>query len=393
MLKDWLLYNNRFCAVEHSFNHQGEENFHFLQLKKKGKELILDRKKTFSTHEELIDFLKESKLRQVVLVFNNQQVLSKKVTKTGENINIFQLAYPNLNSTEFYYQYKKTNDNIFLAVTRKSYIDNLIELYSSNQISVLDFSLGNLSVFEIANLFQTTEITTSNSKILLKHEKVINITPKHFDYKNYDINGLNINSDSLLSLGIIISFYLKTNFHHTKTHFNSFKNKVIFNKGYKTALSFCLVILFINFLFFSSYYKEVTELNSYIEINNSTKENLKLLNNEVIEKEKLLNQIQNYSSISIAKYIDEIAYTTPNTILLTELNYQPFLNTIKEKKEIKNELKTIRISGNFKSNSDISNWVDIIEKLTWVKEVSNLKIENTKQISKFHFSIIIKNEL
>ncbi|RLJ99607.1 hypothetical protein [Tenacibaculum discolor] len=393
MLKDWFLYNNRFCAVEHTFNPQGEESYYFLQLKKKGKELLLDSKKTFSTHKELISFLKESKQQQIVLVFNNLQVLTKNINKPENYQNIFQLAYPNLNSTEFYYQYKKTNDNIFLAVTRKSYIDNLIELYSSNQISVLDFSLGNLSVFEIANLFQTTEVTTSNSKILIEHEKVINITPKHFNNKNYDINGLNINNNNLLSLGIIISFYLKTNFYHTKTHFNSFKNKVIFNKGYKTALSFCLVILFINFLFFSSYYKKITELNSYIEINNSTKENLKLLNNEVIEKEKLLNQIQNHSSISIAKYIDEIAYTTPNTILLTELNYQPFLNTIKEKKEIKNELKTIRISGNFKSNSDISNWVDIIEKLTWVKEVSKLEIENTRQTSKFHFSIIIKNEL
>lgn len=393
MLKDWFLYNNRFCAVEHTFNPQGEESYHFLQLRKKGKELLLGSKKTFSTHKELISFLKESKQQQIVLVFNNLQVLTKKINKPENYQNIFQLAYPNLNSTEFYYQYEKTNDNIFLAVTRKSYINDLIELYSSNQISVLDFSIGNLSVFEITNLFQTTEITTSNSKILLEHEKVINIIPKHFNNKNYDINGLNIDSNSLLSLGIIISFYLKTNFYHTKIHFDSFKNKVIFNKGYKTALSFCLVILFINFLFFSSYYKEVTKLNSYIEINNSTKENLKLLSDKVIEKEKLLNQIQNYSSISIAKYIDEIAYTTPNTILLTELNYQPFLNTIKEEKEIKNELKTIKISGNFKSNSDISNWVDIIEKLTWVKEVSRLKIENTKQTSKFHFSIIIKNEL
>ncbi|WP_425657342.1 hypothetical protein [Tenacibaculum ascidiaceicola] len=393
MLKDWFLYNNRFCAVEHTFNPQGEECYHFLKLKKKGKELQLDSKKTFSTRKELISFLKESKQQQIVLVFNNLQVLTKIINKPENYQNIFQLAYPNLNSTEFYYQHEKINGNIFLAVTRKSYIDNLIELYSSNQISVLDFSLGNLSVFEIANLFQTKEVTTSNSKILIEHGKIINITPKHFNNKNYDINGLNIDSNSLLSLGIIISFYLKTNFYHTKTHFDSFKNKVIFNKGYKTTLSFCLVILFINFLFFSSYYKKVTELSSYIEINNSTKENLKLLGDEVIEKEKLLNQIQNYSSISIAKYIDEITHTIPNTILLTELNYQPFLNTIKEEKEIKNELKTIRISGNFKSNSDISNWVDIIEKLTWVKEVSRLKIENTKQTFKFHFSIIIKNEL
>jgi len=393
MLKDWFLYNNRFCAVEYSFNHQGEESFHFLQLKKKGKELLLDRKKTFSTHEELIDFLKESKLQQVVLVFNNQQILLKKVAKTEENLNIFQLAYPNLNSSEFYYQYEKTDNNTFIAVTRKSYIDDLIDLYSSNRISVLDFSLGNLSIFGIVNLFQTTEIITSNSKILIEGEKIIKLAPKYFDNKNYNINGLDIDNNSLLSLGIIINFYLKANFYQNKTQFDDFKNKIFFNQGYKAALSFCLVILFINFLFFNSYYKKVTELNNFVELNNNTKIELRLLNKKVIEKEKLLNQIQNYSSISIAKYIDEIAYTTPNTILLTELNYQPFLNTIKEEKEIKNELKTIRISGNFKSNSDISNWVDIIEKLTWVKEVSRLKIENTKQTSKFHFSIIIKNEL
>lgn len=393
MFKDWFLYNNIFCAVEHAVNAQGEEYYNYLLLKKKRNELLIEHKGTFFSNKELINFLNINKQKHLVLVVNNVQVLSKTINKPQENQNLLQLAYPNLNSKEFYHQYKNIGDQILVAIARKSYLDDLINIYTSEQISVLDFSLGSLSVFEIIDLFNLKEINTSNSKILVKSNNEFDLEFKHFSHKEYTVNGLDINSNNVLTLGVIINFYLKANLYQNKIQFEHFKNKTLFNKGYKVALIFCFFILLINFLVFSSYYKKITKLNSYIEMNSNAKEELKLLHEKVSEKENLLNQIQDYSSFTISKYIDEIVNEIPSTILLTDLNYQPFLNPVKENKEIKNELKTIKISGDFKVNSDISKWIDVLEKLNWVKEVSKLSIENTKKTSKFNFSIIIKDEL
>lgn len=395
MLKDWFLYNNKFCAVEHTFDAQGADVFNYLLLAKKGKELLIVGKEVFDNKEALVNFLKEQKQNHVVLVVNDQQVLSKKITSevATVNQNVFQVAYPNLNSQEFQYQYEITKEHVFLAVTRNSYIQELINFYQTHKISVLDFSLGNIGFFKISKLFKNQEVNTSNAHITLASDEVTNITLKQFDKENYTLNGLAIESNDVLLLGGIVGCYIEKGISKNRKLFEAFKDAVIFKKGVKIALSLCFLVLLINFMVFSSYHSKVNRLNSHIELYRSTTEELNALNKKVKKKENLLNQIQNYASKSTSKYIDELVARLPNTVLLTELNYQPFLNTIKEEKEIENENGVIKVSGEFKEQKTISIWVDSLEKLPWVKEVSKLSIENTSKKSKFYFSIVIKDEL
>lgn len=392
MFKDWFLYNNKFAAIEHTFNAKGEEVYSYLLLRKKGKELLNEQKETFNSKDVLVDFLKKEKQTHVVLIVNDQQVLSKKIDFV-ENQNAFQLAYPNLNSQDFYYQNEQAGDSLFIAVSRRSYVDELIAFYAIHKIAVLDVVLGNLPLVGIADVLNADEVYTSNAKIKIEAGKVTDIVSKQFTPEEYSINGLSIASNNLLSLGAIISYYLKNRIYQDKKLFENFKDGVLFKKGFKGVLAFCFLVLLVNFLYFNSYYEKVNRLNSHVELYSNSTEELNVLGKDVKEKERLLNQIQNYASSNLSKHIDEIVERIPSTILLTELNYQPFSGTIKEGKLIKNELKVIKVSGDFKENSDISLWMDSLERLAWVKEVSKVSITNTSKGSKFYFSIVIKDEL
>ena len=393
MFKDWFLYSNKFCAVEHTTDINGSEYFNCLLLRKKGNELFIENEESFLSNQELIEFLKTKKQQHIVLTINNQQVLSKKIKEEGTQ-NVIQNAYPNLKLKEFYYQSERTNHYVFVALARKSYVDGVLEFYLHKGISVLDFSLGNLSILGILNLFKDSKIHTSNAEVRVDSEKVVDIEPKYFDKKEeYKINGLLLGCSSVLSLGTIINFHLKSNFHQGEERVSTYKNRIIFKKGYKVILGVCFSTLLINFLVFNMYYKEVEQLNNHIDLYNNTREELNLLRSTVSEKENVLNQIKNYASSNLSRYVDEIVAVLPSPILLSELNYQPFSSSIKEGKEIKNELSLIKISGSFKNNSDLSGWIDELEKLSWVKAIEKLSIDNTVRESRFYFSIKIKDGL
>lgn len=386
MLRDWFLYNNSFCAVEHVIDKEGKEIFNCLQLTKKRKELIVKNCLSFEVIDELFSFLKQQNQKHVVLVVNNQQILSKPFDSTSSINSIF----PNLSLGDFYHQVCKTLKSASLV--RKDYLDELINLYQENKVSVLDVSLGNMSVVSLLSLVEDEVVFTSNTKITNEGGEYFS-SSKVYNEKTYTINELSIKSNFILSLGAIVDFYLKGKKHLKDGSVTNYTYQVLFNKGYKASLLFCFAILLVNFLFFNSYYTKVTKLNSHIELYRDTKNELKELQNELQEKEKLVAQIQGASSSNISKYIDQIIYKLPSSILLSELNFQPFTSSIKEGKEIKNELNQLVVTGTFKNNEELSKWIDAIENLKWVTEVHKLLLRSTKKNAEFNFSIAIKDEL
>lgn len=393
MIKDRFLYNNQYCTVELTVNNNGEEFYHCLLLNQKKKELKLQKSISFFSIDKLFTFLKERKQSHLVLIINNNQVLAKKV-KTSKNDNdIFTLAYPNLSSNDFYYQIEKSDEFNFIALARKDYLNDILDLFQKNGFFILDFSLENLSVFQISEFIDSDIFYTSNSKTISKSGSISDILKKEFQQKKYTINGLNINNLAILSLGGIIRFHLKKEIIQKTNHLIEFKNKQLFNYGFKGALTLCFAILLINFLVFNSYYRKVENLTNYIELNNNDQKEINTLANNVKEKEKLMNQIHGSLNSNISLYIDEITYLLPNSITLTKVNYQPFLNTIKEGKKVKNQLNTIAISGIFNNNNGLSIWIEELEKVTWINEVSELSIETKNKKSTFSFLIKIKNGL
>ncbi len=390
MLKDSLLYGNTYCAIEYSVNEVGEELFIALLLLKKNGELEVKTKEKFKSPIELRDFLKKEKQKHLVLVINNQQVLFKTIEKNEKNP--ISVAFPTVNKKDFLSEVQHSAEKSFVGIVRKNYVESLVDFLKKDGIAVLDIVIGGLSVFGLLEVFpENDEVYTTNSKVTIHQNQISSIETRVFHDQTYGINGLELDNYQILNLGAIVNFYLNKQVQQSKEELEEFTHKTIFTKGLMAGLVLIFIVLLVNFMFFSKYYSKIERLQADLTEHSQTKEVLKKIAKDVDKKKKLLQQIQSSGTSSLSKYVDQLVSEIPRSVLLQEVNYQPFLTVIKEDKLIKNELKTLSVSGVFKDNAELSDWIDIIEKKQWVKKVDGLSIERDtrKKVSKFYFHIKI----
>ena len=391
MLKDSLLYRNTYCAIEFGIDALGKEQFTALTLRKKKGELYIKNKTTTKSVEDLINFLKQEKQQHTILIINNQQVLFKVIEKNAKNPVV--AAFPTINKKEFITEVKHSNEKSFIGIVRKRYAENIWTLFNEAGIIILDTVIGSLPVFALLDVLPGTEhIQTTHSQVSIINQQVTSITNNVFSEESYQINGLELKNYEILSLGAMVSFYVNEQIQYSTKELETFKQQTIFAKGLKAGLALMFLILLVNFMFFSNYYRQIEKLQAEINIYSETKEALKKIASEVDKKKKLLQQIQNSGTSSLSKYTDQLIQEIPHSILLEEVNYQPFITTIKKNKLIKNEQNMLQVSGVFKNNTELSNWIDVVEQKSWVQKVDGLSIESDarKKIAKFFFKIKIK---
>ncbi len=390
-MKDRLFFGKTFCAVEFSFDTEGNEVYYSLQLLKKKKELEIKKSEQFTDLATLCKELKKDNQDHIVLVVNNKQVLSKNLDKLNDEKKVlFKRAYPSLSLNDFYVQITELLHHISISVIRESYITELTKSFSNHQIEVLDIYLGNASFSSLANIIQESQVYTSNAKLTITEEKVESIENKLFESENYLINGLQINSKYILSLNAIVNFYLIKNVAYENSNLDDFKNRKIFNLGYKTVLGVIFMLVLANFMFFNNYNTKVNNLSQQLEVKKGVKLKLKKLKANVKKKQKLLAELQNSSSFSVSKYADQVVAEIPSSIILSDIIYQPLSRPLKKDKETNFKTKEIEIKGLLSDYVEFTEWIDGIEKKSWVKELLQLTTEKEKKKKNSNFHILIR---
>lgn len=391
MLKDRLLYGKNYCSVEHAIDVDGNAVYYVLILSKKKEELLVKSKEVFGGFEEVVNFLKQENQQHIVVVINNQQVLAKETeNKDGSGIH---RAFPTLSLNDFNSEEHVTATTTFVAIVRKEYLASIQQSYKDAGIGVLDVSLGNHAIFSLEEVLpKNEELYTSNAKIKMANTGIATIRPGVFTDYRYTINGLVVENTQVLNLGAIVQCYLNKVFKQGNQNADEYFQKRLFTSGYKVLLLVVFATLLVNFLFFSNYFSKVERLTSYLGVYGDQKQELQKLTESVAAKKKLLEEIQGTTGKSTARYIDELVAQFPETMVLNEVNFQPFIGAIKEGKKITNEIDLIQVSGNFKNNEELSSWIDVLEKKNWVREIRNLTIEREakKNDAMFYFSIQLK---
>tara|TARA_R110000737_G_scaffold96089_1_gene130141 strand:- start:322 stop:711 length:390 start_codon:yes stop_codon:yes gene_type:complete len=106
--------------------------------------------------------------------------------------------------------------------------------------------------------------------------------------------------------------------------------------------------------------------------NNSQKENLVLLENVVKKKQERIETISIISNSKTTYYMDQLAQTIPETILLNNINYQPLLKSIQDNKPILLERQVILVSGISKDINEFSKWIEQLEGQNWIVSTETL---------------------
>lgn len=387
----YLQFGNRYCGIEHT-SENGQDRLYATLLKKSKKEVDIESHFEAPSIKNLSGHLPKN--GHAVLIINNQHVITKKVqSDKTEDLKLVYKAFPNINLEDFYYEVLQQKTIHFVSICRKKYVEELINEYSSNNISIIDIALGNQLVSSVSNFINDQSITTSNAHISLEDNNITNIDgTANFELREYNINGLKVKNNYLLSLSAALAKVLNnyspnTNFETYKTVLhNDYKQSRFFSLFLKFGLFFLLGLLMTNFFFFNHYFNGVNTLQQTSQINQTTKNKVLELNESVTKTQKMVEDMLQSSSSKSSFYVNTIILSLPASILLSELNYQPLLKRIKAEQAIESNSNTIFISGTSTNSEQFSKWVTDLETNSWVNKVEILKYEDVSK-SKSDFSI------
>jgi len=395
-VKELLTYGVVFCSVEHSSKKDGSELLISLQIKKKNKELTVESQNKYNSLKGAVSDLKSQK--HIVLVINNQQVLFKKLDSVYQiKEQAVKAAFPSVKISDFYYQVLINESQTYVALCRKEYIHRLVAKYKAEGISVVDFSLHNLSVSILSSYVNQDEIHTSNAVLKYKNNELIEITKEDTTQQNYSINNLELSNQYILPFtGLLTAFWSENK---TISNFGTYQNELskeyyqqrFYSLGIKTALGFVFTILLLNFMIFSSSYSEMNQLNNEIQVNSSYKSTLIRLQSRVDKKKELSKNRESLSSSRTSWYLHELGKSVPKKVQLTSLTFQPLTKSIKKNKRILVNENNIIIKGISKDDHSFTNWFSKLELENWIEEVVVSYGKGKKKNADFEFLIKIKN--
>ncbi|SFZ93381.1 hypothetical protein SAMN05428642_103101 [Flaviramulus basaltis] len=392
-LKTYLLYGNRFCGVELT-SKNGEEIHYGILLKKTKKALDIECGFNDTSIETLATKLPKN--QAVFLVVNNDQILTKQIESEQSNPeNLVYGAFSNINLDDFYYEIISQGKTHLISICRKTYLDALISDYKTKGIPIINMSLGNLVASGISKFTAYESLFTSNARVSFENNKIAAIEKTEIKAcESYDINGLQVNNNQVLSFAGALDFVL----HHFESisNLNNIKHDL---KGdysqsrysgqfLKMGLVFILGILLINFFVFNHYFNEVNTLQQTSQVNKTTKEKLLKLDGAVNKSQKMVDDMLKSSASKSSFYINDIVQGLPNSILLSELNYQPLTKSIKKDKPIELNQNTMMISGESNNSDSFSKWIADLEAMQWIDNIEIVSYEDlSKSSSKFSLKL------
>jgi hypothetical protein len=389
-LLSYFHIKKRFYTLEVCSNDSNQQ-YHLLGIAQNKGELNI-------IHEQSTKDLKEikrhiPKQEAVHLIINTSSILLKQLdTDVSSSEGIIQLGFPNLNINDFYYSIVSQTTESFIALARKEYIDELI---ASLDLDVSSISLSCLSLCHLTPFISNLLVSTSAHQVRFGTNKIMNLNANILDQPAvYKIEGLEVSSRAIVGFSSVIekvaaNDQVLTNLGDLNEGLRkSLREKYFAPRFLKYSLGTLFILLLINFLLFNHYYSGTTKLSEFNQTTDLSKQVLLDLKNEINESEQLAQIIVSKESSRSSMYADEIINITPESIILSEFNYQPLGKKIKDNKPIILKEDLIMISGNTRDAEAFSRWLQLIEDFSWSERVKILSFED-ETLSSSVFSIQI----
>lgn len=392
----YLNYGRRYCGIEfHSTPDEATNIFVLTAIRKKDEFQV---EKTFEIGNAEECAAKLSKNQHSFLCITGNQVLLKQTVSTGPPAKVVSSAFPNVDLKDFYFEILSISSGNIVALCRKKHVHQIISSLKEQKIAIIGFSLGFSSYQNVLPLIEQKEIQISSYELSTNGKEIISFAKSSEKRKEeaVRIGDTEIKSEFLLPLSTLFSYpsgntFGENNFSRNNESLKKeYHQKVFFRKGLATAVTLLLAMLLLNFLLFTNYYSELEEMSGRYEIDISQKEayDEKLL--EVLQKEKIVDNLLKNGHSRSSFYLNRLIDSKPASVLLTEYTFQPLQKQVKENEPIQLEKNFIRIAGESKNESQFSHWIKELEQNTIVREakVSNFKY-SSPGTSEFVLSITL----
>jgi Tfp pilus assembly protein PilN len=353
--------------------------YRLLEVANKKGELVIVGQRELDGLEELPAVIKKD--RPLVLTLNTSGIITKIIPDAPQSNGeaLVHNSFPNLDLEQFHYEIVQMEKGTLISICKKEQLNQILDQVQALKLLSVGFSLGICNLAHLAGFLGSAAVSLSRTVVTLENGSLTAFRPladgELPNESTYDINGLEVQGGQLLNFGGILAFLFPqkgtlSNFAERKLSLKKeFRQKRHFNLILKASLLLVLGILFLNFLAFDHYFEKVTELRADSQRNTADKEQLAKIRERVSAKGTRMKAVLSTSDSRATYYLDRLARSVPNTLLLEGIQYQPLQRPLRSSKPVALEKNTILVSGSVSNNGDFSQWIETLEGFDWVRSV------------------------
>lgn len=365
-------------------------------------QLTIDKKLTgFESLEELKRNLPQK--TPVALNLSGKGILQKQTEALSEvNQHNFSKILPNATITDFYVQNFVSGGHSFVSVVRKSDADKWISQLSTTGLIPLQFSIGpfpvhnvipQLNVYDNGIIFNGHVVEfneQSNWRTYRYNESEFSSFPLKVESENLDEKLLvpyaaafNLVMASKVHPIVADVPYLETEL-DTLIAVKKFKVKGV------VILTVFFILLLINFVLFSWLNSANNKLTEQVGQMAQTNINSQGIEDQVKQKEALLNELGWDEGINKSALIDQLADLLPEEITLNKIDVNPVdLAASRIQKSLTFLNRVIKITGNSEKIIPVNEWIARAKTKPWVKNIQLESYTFNSELNTGQFTIII----
>jgi len=382
------LFKHRYSiGIDLEFVDKGKLKATLCLLKNVGGELRQIDTQAFDSYQDLFNYLKTRTHTPVYLNLRGAGVIQH--CSTDEK----NPAY----SKDLLQNLQNLEGLQLLAFAREAFVISVIDKFKAEKRFVLGVHLG-LNIAPMVSIIKTAQIPVG------KH--LLNIGDAQVELReisqtgNERIKGLVRTVDDRLSVSEACSFACALSsvssenanlrgLHALEENSKEYNYQHKYNTLLKASVVFMLTLLLGNYLAFDHYFSKNRALQQKIAISKTELAEVEQKKAELQTKKQFVAVNGLGASSQLAFYADQLALLLPVDTYLESLNVCPKQKS-KREKQIRFDKTRIHITAGTSDTENINNYIEQIEKLDWVAQVSIASITPDHKIDQLQFSLILK---
>ncbi len=387
-------YGSKYCGLELTTKDQSDQWFALVAKKSRDEFLELE---TFEASDISAITTNLKKQQHCILTINTDQVLVKEVDSGKTLKAALTDAFPGLEIDSFYAELLQSGEKSWVSLCKKSYVDSILEECRQAKISVYEFHLGPTLITQALLALEEHQILCNRFSMVRNQQEILEMHTTS-EHTTYALDDRELESSYLLSLGALLAYEVKLSI---PSNYNGLQQSLQgtyvqsnrFRKTVGIAIVIALLTLLVNTFYFTSFQKEVNELEMVAAAKESHKSMHNKLNAAVLKKENIIENIFNNGNSRSSYFLNQLTHSKPATIQFDEIIFQPLQKSIREDKAILWKEDLIEVRGRSTVESEFTIWIQAIENQNWISEVIVLAYGGqNKETEDFHIEIRLKND-
>lgn len=382
-----ILKNNKLQVIG-IFENSDDLNFVVLTLKKVKNKLLLLNKSSYSSYDTLEKDVNNG--IATLLYYNGKKVFNKKVDISNDaDLNWKK----NIDLNQIYHTSYNTKKNNFISLCRRESIDFWHQKITASKIQIIDIYIGSFISSLLSKTIDSEILISDKLKLKFQDTELIDFNKFELEENiNYSVGETQLSNVELPLYCAALSYFTENSYIEKSSFGNLNEEEIIYKRAFEVFGISILIFFFISLLisYFSIQYllKKNTALNIENLYSNKTYQQILSLEEQIKEKEDIVNKSGFLSNHYLSFYSFEILNSIPNTIVLNELYINPLREEIKDGKTVEFTPYQIITKGMTNDENEFNIWIKKLKKQDWIKKFEIKSIKRDKKNSTL-FEIIV----